>query len=496
MSTARPEFSLLRKEHCEKIHRAALEILRRTGITVHHDEALSLLKESGGVVIEGNLVRFQPGLVEWAIAQTPSRIPLCRRGGDEVLAPLEGETVNFGTGSDCRHILDPRTDERRLFTSDDLKNCARVVDALPELQFCMSMGQLSDVPKPNYYREQFALLLENTSKPIVFVCDDRADCEANVAMAAAAAGGIDKLRIHPSLLLYSEPSSPLKQSETALGKVLYMAEQQLPIVHSPAPVQGATGPVTLAGGLSMAIAEFLSGLVIHQLKRAGSPAVFGCGMHHLDMTTTACVFISPTFLLSRMAVAEMGRFYGMPTWGYAGESNSCRMDEQAASEITISVVLSLLAGSNLVHDIGYLETGLTCSPENMVFSNEVISMMRKVMDGIPMDEESMALDVIHEVGQEGEFLSTDHTYANFRKLWQPQLFSRTVGDDWVRAGSRRLGEVLKEKTISIIEEHKPEPLADSVMRWSNVSQTFLREETRRSLSKSPTPLNPLKGSSC
>ncbi len=214
----------------------------------------------------------------------------------------------------------------------------------------------------------------------------------------------------------------------------------------------------------MAIAEFLSGLTIHQLKRAGAPAVFGCGMHHLDMMTTIPVFVSPEFLLARIAVAEMGRFYNLPTWGYAGDSNSCRMDQQAASEITISEVLSLLAGSNLVHDIGYLETGLMASPENMVFSNEVISMMRKVMEGIPMDDESMALEVIHEVGQGGGFLSTDHTYAHFLDLWRPQLFSRLVADDWVKAGSKQLGQALKEKTIAIIEEHRTEPLPDSVKK--------------------------------
>jgi trimethylamine--corrinoid protein Co-methyltransferase len=457
-----PKFSLLSRDDCEFIHRTSLEILRRTGVRIYHAEALDLLKGTGAVTIEDNLVHFQPGLVEWAIRQAPSRIPLCRRGSDEVVAPLEGRLVTFGTGSDCRKILDPRTRERRLFTSEDLKDCAHVVDALPELQFCMSMGMLSDVRKANYYREQFALMLQHTTKPLVFVCDDRADCEAIVGMAAAAAGGIERLRSNPSLLLYSEPSSPLKHSETALEKLLYMAEQSLPVVHSPAPVQGASGPVTLAGALAMANAEAISGITIHQLKRAGAPIVYGVGMHHLDMRTAVPVFICPEFLLARIVVAELGQFYGLPTWGYAGDCNSCTMDEQAAAEITMSVMLSLLAGSNLVHDIGYLETGLTASPENMVFSDEVISMMRKIMDGVTFNKDTLALDTIHELGHQGDFLSSEHTLTHFRDLWRPGLFSRTVAEKWDSEGGKRLGEVLREKTIAIIEEHRPQELPAGV----------------------------------
>jgi trimethylamine--corrinoid protein Co-methyltransferase len=459
--TAVPRFGMLTREQCETIHRASLEILRRTGVRVYHDEALNLLRQTDAVLIDGNLVRFQPGLVEWALAQAPSRIPLCRRGSDEVIAPLEGRIVSFGTGSDCLTYLDPRTEERRPFTSTDVVDCVHVVDAMPEMQFCMSMGIPCDVGS-NPYRAQFAMMLEHTTKPIVFVCNDRADCEAIVAMASAAAGGIEQLRINPSLLLYSEPSSPLRHSETAIGKVLYMAEQNLPIVHSPAPVQGGTAPVTLGGALAMANAEVLSGLVIHQLKRAGAPMVYGCGMHQLDMKTTISVYTSPDFVLARIAVAEMGRFYGMPTWGYAGDANSCVVDEQAATEATFSIMAALLAGSNLTHDVGYLESGKTTSPEMIVLCDEIISMLRHFVAGISFDDESMAMDVIHQVGPDGDFLSTKHTLQHFRHMWRPALFSRLGGEAWARVGSKRLGEILREKTLSIIEEHQPEPLDDNV----------------------------------
>jgi len=461
-TVAIPRLAMLSYEQCETIHRASLEILRRTGVRVYHEEALALLRQTDAAVADENLVRFPPGLVEWALAQAPSRIALCHRGSDQVAAPLEGRAVNFGPGSDCPNYLDPRTGERHPFTTADLIDAIHVVDALPELSFCMSMGIPSDLGKANVYRQQFALMLEHTTKPIVFVCDDRADCEAIAAMAAAPAGGMAALRLNPTLLLYSEPSTPLKHSETATGKLLYMAEQSLPIVHSPAPMMGGTAPVTLAGGLALGNAEVLSSLVMHQLKHPGAPFVYGSGLHHMDMKTTISVYGAPEFQLARVAVAEMGRFYGLPNWGYAGHSDSCLMDEQAAADAAMSVLVALLAGSNLVHDVGYLEAGLTTSPEMIVFTAEMMSMMRRFMDGMSLDAETLALEVIHQVGPGGDFLTADHTLKHFRELWQPVLFSRQRSVEWVAAGSKRLGDRLRDKTVAIIEEHQPEPLPEGV----------------------------------
>jgi len=158
----------------------------------------------------------------------------------------------------------------------------------------------------------------------------------------------------------------------------------------------------------------------------------------------------------------MGRFYGLPTWGYAGMSDSCVMDEQAAADAAFSVLVALLTGTNLAHDIGYLEAGLTTSPEMIVFTAEMISMMRRFMEGVSLDADSLALEVIHQVGPGGDFLTARHTLKHFRELWQPALISRQRMDDWAADGSKRLGERLREKTVSIIEEHRPEPLPDGV----------------------------------
>lgn len=462
VNQAYPRLNMMSKEQCQAVHLASLEILRRTGVRIYHSETIKLLGETDATITDDNLVRFPPGMVDWACSQAPSRIALCQRGGDRVVAPLEAMAVNFGPGSDCLNYLDPRNGIHRRFTVTDLIEAVRLVDALPEITFCMSMGIPSDLDTTNTYRQQFALMLENTTKPIVFVCDDRSDCEAIVAMAAAASGGIDSLRMNPSLLLYSEPTTPLLHSETATEKLLYMAEHQLPIVHSPAPMMGGTAPMTLAGGLALGNAEVLSSLVIHQLKHAGAPFVYGQGLHHIDMRTTISVYGAPEYQLARVMVADMGRFYGLPIWGYAGHSDSCVMDEQAAADSAFSVLIALLTGTNLVHDVGYLEAGLTTSPEMIVFTAEMVSMMRQFTQGVTLDSEALALEVIHQVGPGGEFMSNEHTFDHFRDMWMPTLFSRQRLSEWITTGSHRLGQRLQDKTIAIMEAHTPEPLPDNI----------------------------------
>jgi len=461
-AAAIPVLTMLRREQCEAIHDASLEILRRTGVRVYHPEALRLLRETDAVISDDNLVRLPAGLVEWALKQAPSRVALCQRGSSQVGARLEGREVNFGTGSDCPNYLDPRTGGHRPFRQADVVDCIHVVDALPELGFCMSMGIPSDLGLSNAYRQQAALMMTHTRKPMVFVCDDRWDCEAIAGMAAAGAGGMEALRLNPTLVLYSEPSTPLKHSETATGKLLFMAEAGLPIVHSPAPMMGGTAPVTLAGAVALGNAEVLSSLVMHQLKRPGAPFVYGQGLHHMDMKTMISVYGAPEYQLARVLVMELGRYYHLPTWGYAGHSDSCAMDEQAAIDSAFSVLVALMTGTHLAHDVGYLEAGLTTSPEMIVLTAENISMMRAFMKGVTLDAETLALDVIHAVGPGGDFLTHKHTLKHFREMWQPTLISRQRMEDWLSGGKKRLGERLREKTLSLMAEHKPEPLPNAV----------------------------------
>jgi len=428
-----PQFAVLSDTQLQDLHLAALEVLRRTGVRFHHQEALGMLKEAGAFVSDGNLVKFPARMVEGAIGSTPGRIVMCDRGGQPAMF-LEGTRTYFGTGSDCPNFLDPETGEHRKFTQTDIINGYRLCDALPNIHFVMSIGIPSDVDPESLYDFQMALMLEHTTKPIVFVTNDRASCQRAIDMAAAVAGGHEALAEQQHILLYSEPSSPLQQSETAVDKLLLMAEYRLPVVHSPGPLMGGTAPITMAGGLVMSLAEILSSLVVHQLKRHGAPFVFGAGLHHMDMSAAQICYSSPEFQLTKAAIAQLGRWYDIPTWGYAGCSDAKVVDEQAALEAMLSVIMAKLSGANLVHDVGYMESGLTTSFEMIVLTDELVAMTDHIMKGIEVSDDTLLVDELDRVGPGGHFLDTKETLNRFRDFWFPGLLDRKIGGWWYHPG--------------------------------------------------------------
>lgn len=452
-----PQFSILSESQLQDLHLAALEVLRRTGIRFHHQEALDMLQEAGAFVSDGNLVKFPVQLAEDAIASAPSRIIMCDRDGEPALF-LEGTKVYFGTGSDCLNMLDPETGEHRKFTAADIVDSYRLCDALPNIHFVMSNGIPADVDPALSYDLQMGLMLEHTTKPIVFVTDDRASCQRAIDMAAAVAGGHQALVEQQHILLYSEPSSPLQQSETAVDKLLLMAESRLPIVHSPAPLMGGTGPITMASGLALSLAEILSSLIVHQLRNPGAPFVMGAGLHHMDMKSAQICYGSPEFQLTKTAIAELGRWYRIPTWGYAGCTDAKVMDQQAAVEALMSVMMAKFSGANLIHDVGYMESGLTFSYEMIVLTDELITMTDHLMKGIVITDETLMLEEIHNVGPGGHFMDTDQTLNRFRDFWYPSLLDRGRREQWLAAGATTLGQRLSTRVRDILREHRPEPL--------------------------------------
>lgn len=452
-----PQFSILSDSQLRDLHLSALEVLRRTGIRFHHEGALEMLRQAGAFVSEGNLVKFPARMVEDAISSVPSRVIMCDRDGEPTVF-LEGSKTSFGPGSDCLNLLDPETGDHRKFTQADIINGYRLCDALPNIDFLMSIGLPADVDPRLTYDVQMAQMLEQSTKPIVFVTNDKASCQRAIDMAAAVAGGHEALREQQHILLYSEPSSPLQQSETAVDKLLLMAEYELPIVHSPGPQMGGTAPITMASGLAMSVAEILSSIVVHQLKRPGAPFIFGAGLHHMDMRATQICYGSPEFQLTKAAIAELGRWYGMPTWGYAGCSDAKVMDEQAALEAMLSVLMARFSGSNLIHDVGYMESGLTASFEMIVLTDELVAMTDHIMKGIEISDETLMLDELDTVGPGGHFLDTEQTLKHFRDFWYPTLLDRSTRPAWLSRGATSLGERLNAKVKTILKEHEPRPL--------------------------------------
>ncbi|MEW6624409.1 MAG: trimethylamine methyltransferase family protein [Bacillota bacterium] len=455
-----PQWKLMSRSALEEIHRNSCFLLEKVGVNVFNDEAIRLLKDAGALVRE-NHVRIPSGLVEWAIKSAPSRITVYDRLGNPKMY-LEGTKSYFGTGSDCPNIIDHRTGERRKPVSADIAVSARLCDGLDNIDFLMSMGLITDVPKETAYLHQFNLMVNNSSKPMTIIARDAKCLNYIIEMASLLVGGEDELQNRPIFVLYDEPSSPMQHSDTALEKLLLMAHKGLPTNYSPGAMAGATCPVTPAGAVIQATAEILSGLVIHQLKRPGAPFVFGAGMSPMDMGSMQPTYCAPEAMLTQAAVCQLAQYYNLPSWGFAGCSGSKTVDEQAALEAGTFVFMAGIMGTNLVHDLGYLEFGLTFSNELLVICNEAVGQVRRILGGVPMGADQLAVDVIERVGPGGNYLGDEHTFQHFRKNWQPEITDRRSYEQWTAKGSTTMKQRAQNKIEDILDKQQAAPLSDKV----------------------------------
>ena len=297
---------------------------------------------------------------------------------------------------------------------------ARLCDTLPNIDFIMSFAFPSDIPPWKGHLSSFRTMAEHSTKPIVTTAVGRRDLSEMRQIAALIRGGAENLRTHPYFIQYAEPASPLKHPFESIDKLLFCAETGIPAVYSPAPLAGATAPVTIAGHVAQGLAECFCGLVIHQLKSEGAPFIMGMGPAVLDMATTQSSYNAPEYYLAYLAAVEMSRYYDLPSWGYAGTTDSQIIDGQASLEAALITFISTMSGANLNHDVGYLDFGRTGSLEQIVIMDEVIGQMRRFREGIPVDDETLALDVIEQVGHGGHFLGHRHTLSHFMTTqWRP-----------------------------------------------------------------------------
>jgi trimethylamine--corrinoid protein Co-methyltransferase len=457
-----PQFKKLSDDQLERIHHASLEILDRTGVYLHDDAALDLFSTTGVKIEDGSRVHIPPGLVEWALSIVPKRVVLCDRYGRRVM-PLERTNVFFGPGSDCPNILDHRSGERRPGTLQDIVEGIRLCDALPNIDFLMSLFIASDIEDQEMAdRYQMRAMLMNSTKPILFVTTEFPGCVDAVKMAEIVAGGEEALRRNPNCACYINVTDPLRHNAEALQKLLFLAEKGLPTTYTPMVLRGVNGPVTAAGAIALANAGELVGLVLAQLKRAGTPIIHSGGYHDMfDMRTMVGVYESPE---GRNGRAELAHFYGLPVFGLAGASDAKLPDQQAAAEAALSMLIEALYGVNLIHDVGYLESGKCNSFEQLVICDEIINYIKRFMQGLEVSDETLALDLIHEVGHRGEFLSTEHTLGHFRDDWYPKLFDRNHFEGWSAAGSKTLRQKSQERVERILTEHRPALLPPDVQQ--------------------------------
>jgi len=458
----RPRLSVINDDQIEQIHQATLEVLERTGVQITHSRALELL-DGAGARIDGDRVRIPAWLVEDAIRKAPSRVVLGDRNGERQVY-LEGDKYCFGPSLDCVDYLDPLTDERTRFVSDNCRVTATVADALPNFTWVMTIGMADDVPADIADRVIAKQVFTYTEKPLVFCCKDVNSVRDIHEMALLIAGSEERFRQAPTIVHYSEPISPLLYYDLAVEKIIYCAEKGIPLINFPAPQGGSTAPMTFAGEIVQGSAESLSGLVLAQIVRPDAPFIYGAFATVMDMKTTVFSYGAPEMSLMVAAMAQMAQYYKLPFFGTAGCSDAKFPDAQAAAEVAFSCLASALVGANLIHDAGsWLDHGSLASPAFMVLVNEILYMVNQFMRGLPVNDDTLALDMIDKIGPGGHYLYEDHTLNHFKDVWYSDLFDRTIYQTWFEQGAKRFEERLREKTEKVMQ-HQPVPLPEDVQR--------------------------------
>ena len=444
------------------IYEAALEIMSTIGMRVHHAEALELLRAAGCAVSDPDLVCIPRELVEQARATAPSIIEMYDRTGAAAMS-LGGYNAYFGNGSAVTSVYDLDTGEHRPTVLADGVAAARLCDALPMIDFVMAYAHPGGGDPHVALLESFRAMVANTTKPLVVVAENAGDLEVMWRIAGELRGGAEALRAKPYFALYAEPTSPLLHPLESVDKLLLCSDWGIPAVYSTSPLAGGTAPITVAGHIAQGAAESLFGLVIHQLRRPGAPFIFGIGPAVLDMATSQSSYNAPEYLMGYLCAIEMARWLDLPNWGYAGTSDAQVIDAQAGMEAAEVTFLSLAAGSNLNHDIGYIDYGMTGSLEMIVIMDEYLSLNRRIFAGVEVSAETLAVDTIRQVGPGGDFLSSKHTARHVRKAqWRPTIINRQGFVRWQEEGGLDLREKARRKALRLLETHQPEPLDAAV----------------------------------
>jgi trimethylamine--corrinoid protein Co-methyltransferase len=458
----------------QHIHEAALSILDRTGVQVEEAEALRLFERAGAVVDRGSSrVRIPRALVEDAVDRAPSRVILAGRDPRWDL-DLEGARVHIGTGGAALNVLDVDTGLPRPAVLRDVAELARLVDGLDNVHFYLVPVYPTDMGKDEVDVNTYYAGLANTTKHVQAGVYSVQGIRDTVEMCERIAGGAEALRERPIVsFITCWLVSPLKLATDVTTLMIETCRQRIPVVLSAAPMAGSTAPVTLAGMLAQLTAEQLSGVVLAQLAQPGASLLIGPIPATADMQTGRYLAGAAEFGLANAAMAQMAQFYRLPLYNSAGMTDAKTPDVQAGFEKAMSAVLAAAAGSNFIHHAaGMLENMSIVAAEQFVIDNDILGMAMRVVEGIEVNDETLALDVIDEVGPGGHFLMSEHTIRHMRsEFYYPSaVVDRRGWDMWQQDGGLDAAEAgvrerAREIARDILASHRPQPLDLAVDGW-------------------------------
>lgn len=457
------QYRPLNDDQIESISQTTFRVLEEVGVQVNHGQARKLFAAAGAVVDESQaLVKIPHRLARELIDRAPSTVTLCGREPDGSHdLELGGTKVYLGTGGTALNVQDPGRDDSRRALLKDVADMARMVEALDNVHFYMLNVYPSDLEVEEVDVNRFGAALNRTRKHVMGGVYTVAGVRHVIRMAEMIAGSQEALRARPFISMVTCGISPLKLDESYGELTMEAARSQVPVVVPAEPLCGATSPVTLAGNLVVQNADTLAGIMLAQLTNPGSPTIYGCISSITDLRDMKYLSGAVEMGLMNAAASQMAQYYGLPIYATAGMSDAKVTDAQAGYESALTNLMVALAGGNFIHDAaGFLEFCLTASFDKLVLDNEIIGMVMRAVEGIRVDENTLAFDLIKEMGPGGHFVSARHTRRFMRKeQFQPLLSDRENRASWEKGGSldararaaRRAQEILGRQPQPVLE---------------------------------------------
>ena len=440
------QYQVLSDQDIIKIHETSLRVFAEVGVKVKYAEALELFQKHGAEVDEASRVAKIPAdmVTEWT-QKAPSTILLCGRvENGELDCEIGGNKVYFGTGGTALNVM------------------ARLVDVLDNIHFYMLNVYPSDLDEQHVDVNRFGAALNHTRKHVIGGVYTVEGVRNVIKMAEIIAGSPAKLRERPFISMVTCVISPLTLDETYAQLTMEAARNRIPVVVPSEPLCGATAPMTLAGNLVIQNVDSLAGVMLAQMTSPGAPVLYGCISSITDLRDMKYLSGAVEMGLMNAASSQMARFYDLPIYATAGMSDAKINDSQAGYESAITNLMVALAGGNFIHDAaGFLEFCMTASYDKLVIDNEIIGMVMRAVEGIQVNDETLAFDLIKKAGPGGHFISARHTRRHMRsELYKPLLSDRENRDRWLAKGAqdsrqratKKVQRILNEPPQSVIPE--------------------------------------------
>ena len=461
-------FKPLTEESIAKVHQAVLWIIDEIGFEVNSETALALFAKAGARVdSEKHRVRLSQEKVLELIRMAPSEVRLCGRDEKHDIL-LGGNRVYAGTGGTALYIYEPDTDLKRLATLQDLKNIAKLVDHLDNIHLFLLPTYPNELPVEQVDVNRFFAGLDNIAKHVmggVYTIDG---VKRVIRMAEMVSGSAETLRERPLISMIACSISPLKMDGHYGDLVVSIAESGIPLVCPAEPLCGATSPITLAGNLVIQTVDSLMGVMLAQVANPGTPVIFGSVATSTDLMGLNYLAGSVEMGLINAAGAQMAQFYQLPFYATGGMTDSKVLDSQSGYESAITNLLCALAGANFIHDAaGLMEFAMTVCYAKYVIDNEILGMVMRAVEGIRVDDDTLALDLIKQVGPGGNFVSAKHTRRFMRsEHYQPTLSDRNSRKEWEADGKKTTWEKAAETVQGIMCDdayHLPTEIRNGVL---------------------------------